>query len=139
VTGLRGRWTARFAPGAPAEALAAAGFASRGAERWSISADGPGPLNAALDRARAAGGLLLELTPEGQDLEAALVQAMALGSGPLRGRHAAPPRRRFGLELEVVGGALAASRLFGGVMGRTIQAADVALRPLFEFVAFTVF
>jgi Cu-processing system permease protein len=45
----------------------------------------------------------------------------------------------FGLELEVVDGALAASRLFGGTMDRTIQAADVALRPLFEFVAYAVF
>jgi Cu-processing system permease protein len=45
----------------------------------------------------------------------------------------------FGLELDVVDGALAATRLFGGTMGRTIRAADVALRPLFEFVAYAVF
>jgi Cu-processing system permease protein len=45
----------------------------------------------------------------------------------------------FGLQLDVVDGALAATRLFGGTMGRTIQAADVALRPLFEFVAYAVF
>ncbi|BDG03761.1 hypothetical protein [Anaeromyxobacter oryzae] len=46
----------------------------------------------------------------------------------------------FGLELEVVDGALAATRFFGG---RTpygaIRAADVALRPLFEATSYTVF
>jgi Cu-processing system permease protein len=45
----------------------------------------------------------------------------------------------FGLRLEVVDGALAATRLFGGRMGGRIQAADVALRPLFEGVAWVVF
>lgn len=45
-----------------------------------------------------------------------------------------------GLRLEVVDGALAASRLFGGLVGgRSIQAADVALRPLFIAVAYVVF
>jgi Cu-processing system permease protein len=45
----------------------------------------------------------------------------------------------FGLRLEVVDGALAASRLFGGALGGGIQAADVALRPLFTAVAYVVF
>lgn len=45
----------------------------------------------------------------------------------------------FGLQLEVVDGALAASRFFGGSMGRDIRAADVALRPLFEAVSYLVF
>jgi ABC-2 type transport system ATP-binding protein len=80
--GLPGEWTARFAPGAPAEALRAAGFTARGGERWSIAAAGPGPLNAAIDRVRAAGAELVELTPEGQDLEAALAAAMAPGDTP---------------------------------------------------------
>jgi Cu-processing system permease protein len=44
-----------------------------------------------------------------------------------------------GLRLEVVDGALAATRLFGGFLGGTIQAADVALRPLFKGVAYVVF
>lgn len=45
-----------------------------------------------------------------------------------------------GLRLEVVDGALAATRLFGGLLGGgTIQAADVALRPLFTAVAYVVF
>jgi Cu-processing system permease protein len=45
----------------------------------------------------------------------------------------------FGLELEVVDGALAAARLFGGTMDRSIRAADVALRPLFEAASWIVF
>lgn len=45
----------------------------------------------------------------------------------------------FGLRLEVVDGALAATRLFGGLMSGHIQAADVALRPLFEGTAWVVF
>lgn len=45
----------------------------------------------------------------------------------------------LGLELEIVDGALAASRLFGSAMNPDIQAADVALRPLFEAVSFLVF
>jgi Cu-processing system permease protein len=45
----------------------------------------------------------------------------------------------LGLELEVVDGALAASRLFGRAMNPDIRAADVALRPLFEGVSFLVF
>jgi len=45
----------------------------------------------------------------------------------------------LGLRLEVVDGALAATRLFGGLLGGKIQAADVALRPLFQGVAYLVF
>jgi len=45
----------------------------------------------------------------------------------------------FGLELEVVDGALAAQRLFGGAMDRSIRPADVALRPLFQAAASIVF
>jgi Cu-processing system permease protein len=45
----------------------------------------------------------------------------------------------LGLRLEVIDGALAATRLFGGVLGGTIQAADVALRPLFHGAASLVF
>ena len=45
----------------------------------------------------------------------------------------------LGLRLEVVDGALAASRFFGGRVGHEIRAADVALRPLFEGIAYAVF
>lgn len=45
----------------------------------------------------------------------------------------------LGLELEVVDGALAAARLFGGVVDRSIRPADVALRPLFQAAAWLVF
>ncbi len=45
----------------------------------------------------------------------------------------------FGLRMEVVDGALAATRLFGGVVNSSIRAADVALRPLFEGAAWVVF
>jgi Cu-processing system permease protein len=47
----------------------------------------------------------------------------------------------FGLELEVVDGALAASRFFsgGGRPVHEIKAVDVALRPLFEGLSYMVF
>ncbi len=45
----------------------------------------------------------------------------------------------FGLRLEVLDGALAATRLFGNLLRTDIQAADVALRPLFEATAWLVF
>lgn len=45
----------------------------------------------------------------------------------------------FALELEVVDGALAASRFFGERVNDEIRPADVALRPLFEAVSYTVF
>jgi len=45
----------------------------------------------------------------------------------------------FGLKLEVVDGALAASRFLGRSVHGDIRAADVALRPLFEAVAYLVF
>lgn len=45
----------------------------------------------------------------------------------------------LGLRLEVVDGALAATRLFGSSLHTDIRAADVALRPLFQATAFVVF
>ncbi|HYD42460.1 MAG TPA: ABC transporter ATP-binding protein [Anaeromyxobacter sp.] len=77
LTAAPREWTARFAPGAPAAALAAAGFTAREDGAWRVAADSPAALNAALDRARAAGALLVELAREGKDLEAVLVEAMA--------------------------------------------------------------
>ncbi len=45
----------------------------------------------------------------------------------------------LGLRLEVVDGALATTRLFGGSLGTDVQAVDVALRPLFAATAYLVF
>ncbi len=45
----------------------------------------------------------------------------------------------LGLRLEVVDGALAATRLFGGTLSTDVQAVDVALRPLFAGTAYVVF
>ncbi|WP_276375599.1 ABC transporter ATP-binding protein [Corallococcus exercitus] len=94
------RWRVRFAPGADTAALGAAGFmavadpargaAAGGASRTGVAPAGGGRedgvymvdaadvavLNAALDRARASGALLMELKREGADLEAVLVGAV---------------------------------------------------------------
>ncbi|WP_336243157.1 ABC transporter ATP-binding protein [Corallococcus exercitus] len=94
------RWRVRFAPGADTAALGAAGFMAvadpaRGAAAGGASRTGAAPagggredgvymvdaadvavLNAALDRARASGALLMELKREGADLEAVLVGAV---------------------------------------------------------------
>lgn len=43
------------------------------------------------------------------------------------------------LRMEVVDGALAATRLFGKVLQHDIQAADVALRPVFQAAAYLIF
>jgi Cu-processing system permease protein len=45
----------------------------------------------------------------------------------------------FSLKLEVVDGALAASRLFGEVLHNDIRAVDVALRPLLQGAAYLIF
>ncbi|MBK6686813.1 MAG: ABC transporter permease subunit [Deltaproteobacteria bacterium] len=45
----------------------------------------------------------------------------------------------LGLSVEVVDGALAATRLFGTSLDNDIRAADVALRPVFEAAAYVIF
>lgn len=45
----------------------------------------------------------------------------------------------LGLRFEVVDGALAATRLFGGNLGTDVRAVDVALRPLFVATCYVVF
>jgi ABC-2 type transport system ATP-binding protein len=70
------RWRVRFAPGADAALLAAAGFVAAEGGIQVIEAPDPGALNAALDRARAAGALLLELTAERHDLEQVLAASV---------------------------------------------------------------
>jgi ABC-2 type transport system ATP-binding protein len=72
----RPRWTVRFAP-SPEEAVVAAGFQRHGPEGvYQLEAEDPVALNAALDRARAAGALLLELKRDGQDLESVLASTL---------------------------------------------------------------
>ena len=72
-------WRVRFEPGADGAALQAAGFTNgvAGAETtYRFAGPDAAALNAALDRARAAGALLAELSPEGTDLEAVYAQAV---------------------------------------------------------------
>ena len=70
------RWRARFAPGEVAAALEACGF-ERDGEAWAFAGDDVKALNVALDRARASGALLLELTQPTRDLEQVLTEALA--------------------------------------------------------------
>jgi ABC-2 type transport system ATP-binding protein len=70
-----GRWFLRFAPGADAAALVAAGFAAEG-PGWAFAGGDEGPLNLALDAARASGARLTELVPAQRDLEAVLADTL---------------------------------------------------------------
>ncbi len=75
------QWSVRFAPGADVGALAAAGFQAGKVEGlFHVEAADPAALNAALDKARAAGALLVELRREGQDLEAVLTSTMGVAA-----------------------------------------------------------
>ncbi|HET8540873.1 MAG TPA: ABC transporter ATP-binding protein [Anaeromyxobacter sp.] len=70
------RWRVRFEPGAPEAALGAAGFLPGDAPgRFAFEGE-PGALNAALDRARAAGALVVELSRDAKDLEQVLADAV---------------------------------------------------------------
>jgi ABC-2 type transport system ATP-binding protein len=72
------RWMVRFAPGVDAAALAAAGFTRGGADGvYHVEAEDAAALNAAVDRARAAGALLVELRRDGTDLESVLLGTVA--------------------------------------------------------------
>jgi ABC-2 type transport system ATP-binding protein len=70
------RWQVRFADGAPAAALAAAGFLAGEGGVFGLEAEGPAALNAALDAARAAGALVVEVGREQRELEQVLADAM---------------------------------------------------------------
>ena len=77
--GAAAAWRVRFASapgeGPAAAALAAAGFEAGGGGAWRLAGDAA-RLNAALDAARAAGALVVEVAREGQDLEAVLAAAV---------------------------------------------------------------
>jgi ABC-2 type transport system ATP-binding protein len=71
------RWAVRFAPGVDAGSLTAAGFQAGSSEGlFHVEAADATALNAALDKARAAGALLVELKRDGQDLEAVLTSTV---------------------------------------------------------------
>nr|WP_239578466.1 ABC transporter ATP-binding protein [Archangium primigenium] len=75
------RWTVRFAPGAEAPALAAAGFERTASEGiYQVEASDVTALNLALDKARATGALLVELKREARDLETVLTSAMEVAA-----------------------------------------------------------
>jgi ABC-2 type transport system ATP-binding protein len=79
------RFRARFAPGCDVAALLAAGFllgepqADPGSSSFYCEAADPVALNALLDRARAAGALIVELSRESRDLEDVLSEAVRAG------------------------------------------------------------
>jgi ABC-2 type transport system ATP-binding protein len=74
---VEGRWRARFA--APSPALEAAGFRP-GGDEWIFDGADPALLNAAIDRARAAGALLVSLRPDERDLEDVLAESLGRAS-----------------------------------------------------------
>lgn len=70
-------WMVRFAPGCDSGALATSGLrATANPLEFVIDADSPEVLNAAVDRARASGALLVELRPRGDDLESLLAASI---------------------------------------------------------------
>jgi len=76
LTAGAGAWRVRFADGAPAAALAEAGFSSADGATWIFPDRCPAALNEALGAARAAGALLVELTRDARELEQVLADAM---------------------------------------------------------------
>jgi ABC-2 type transport system ATP-binding protein len=83
LTAIQRRWRVRFADGTPATApaLLALGFEPIEGGGWELAASDPGALNQALDGARAAGALLVELERASRDLEDVLTEALAAGVG----------------------------------------------------------
>jgi ABC-2 type transport system ATP-binding protein len=82
LTAAPAGWTVRFAaaPGAAgAAALQEAGFAPCEDGAFRFAGGGPEALNAALDRARAAGALVVEVLRDGKDLEVVLAEALRAG------------------------------------------------------------
>jgi ABC-2 type transport system ATP-binding protein len=82
LRGVSTRWRVRFAAGADAGAVAAAGFTNgEGPGVWLFDDPDAARLNAALDRARGAGALVVEVAPFVRDLEAVLADAVS-GEAP---------------------------------------------------------
>lgn len=74
------RWDVRFAEGSPEAAIAAAGFEPGAAPGRFVFEGEPEGLNRALDAARGAGALLVELTRNAKDLEQVLAETIG-GAG----------------------------------------------------------
>jgi ABC-2 type transport system ATP-binding protein len=77
---VEGRWRVRFAALAPRAALETAGFHPGGdawLDDWLFEGADVALLNQALDRARAAGALLVGLRPDERDLEQVLAETLA--------------------------------------------------------------
>jgi ABC-2 type transport system ATP-binding protein len=74
-------WRVRFADGANAGMLAAIGF-TPGSQSgtWHCAADDAEALNAAIDRARQCGALLVSLEPEERDLEQVLAATLGVAA-----------------------------------------------------------
>lgn len=79
LSAIQSRWVARFAPGVDAAALETLGFAAAGEDRFELSAGTAAVLDEALQRARATGALLIELSPKTQDLEDVLKRVVQGG------------------------------------------------------------
>jgi len=77
---VRQRWNLRFAAGTEPAILLLAGFVPAGEGVWRCDAEGPEGLNAALDRARQRGALVLEIAREVRDLEAVLADALGVAA-----------------------------------------------------------
>jgi len=82
LTAVQQRWRVRFADGSPppVEALMTLGFEPAEGGGWEIPATDAPALNRALDGARAAGALLVELERASRDLEDVLTEALAAGA-----------------------------------------------------------
>jgi ABC-2 type transport system ATP-binding protein len=71
------RYRVRFAAGYDVSHVTAAGFSpGRSEGEWHLDAEDPAALNAALDRARGGGALVIEVAPEERDLEDVLQEAV---------------------------------------------------------------
>jgi len=82
LTAVQQRWRVRFAAGSPPSAgvLLALGFEPVEGGGWEIAAADAPALNHALDGARTAGALLVELERASRDLEDVLTEALAAGA-----------------------------------------------------------
>jgi len=76
LTRVERRWRVAFAEGAPSAQLVSLGFEPDGPGGWLLAAPDAPALNAALDRARAAGALVVALERASKDLEEALAEAV---------------------------------------------------------------